>query len=91
MNPLGVFHCALLLLGPVFPYLARAEDDTLVAVSSPNASVVRLAEIEVTITGTAALTLAPAESSQESLQPQTVMNIDTIPNSIAPSAVSTEF
>ena len=47
---------------------------------------VRLEEIEVTERRTSALTQAPTESSLDAVQPQSVIDISTISNSVAPSA-----
>ena len=47
---------------------------------------VRLEEIEVTEKRTSALTQAPTESRLEVTQPQSIIDISTITNSIAPSA-----
>ena len=48
--------------------------------------VVRLEEIEVTEKRTSALTQAPTESRLDALQPQSIIDVSTINNSIAPSA-----
>ncbi len=55
-------------------------DDTL------RQKAVRLDEIEVTEKRTSALTQAPTESRLDVVQPQSVIDISTITNSIAPSA-----
>ena len=50
------------------------------------AKTVRLEEIEVTEKRTSALTQAPTESRLDALQPQSIVDVSTINNSIAPSA-----
>ncbi|MEI6464805.1 MAG: TonB-dependent receptor [Verrucomicrobiota bacterium] len=47
---------------------------------------IRLEEIEVTEKRTSALTQAPTESRLEAMQPQSVVDVSTINNAIAPSA-----
>lgn len=47
---------------------------------------IRLEEIEVTEKRTSALTQAPTESRLEVMQPQSIVDVSTINNSIAPSA-----
>ena len=56
------------------------------AATAADRGVVRLEEIEVTEKRTSALTQAPTESRLEAMQPQSIVDVSTINNSIAPSA-----
>jgi len=47
---------------------------------------VRLQEFEVTEARTSATTMAPTESRLEATQPESIINLQTIQNSIAPTA-----
>ncbi len=84
---LGLFACAFAptirsqnTADAAKPAAAKTVDDTL------NEKAIRLEEIEVTEKRTSALTQAPTESRLDVVQPQSVIDISTITNSIAPSA-----
>ncbi len=84
---LGLFACAFAptirsqnTADAAKPAAAKTVDDTL------NEKAIRLEEIEFTEKRTSALTQAPTESRLDVVQPQSVIDISTITNSIAPSA-----
>ena len=56
------------------------------AAAAPAERAIRLEEFEVTEPRTSAQTMAPTESRLEATQPQSIINLQTIQNSIAPTA-----
>lgn len=56
------------------------------AAAAPVERAIRLEEFEVTEPRTSAQTMAPTESRLEATQPQSIINLQTIQNSIAPTA-----
>jgi len=76
--------CAGLLM--ILALAAPAAAQTKTAPTQPATSAVRLQEFEVTEARTSALTMAPTESRLEATQPQSIINLQTIQNSIAPTA-----
>ncbi len=75
--PLGTLLCLL---------SASLRADDTATTDENDKKIVRLEEIEVTEKRTSALTQAPTESRLDVLQPQSVIDISTITNSVAPSA-----
>lgn len=70
--------CYLVVISAHCTFAQPAKDDANKAI--------RLEEIEVTEKRTSALTQAPTESRLEAMQPQSIVDVSTINNSIAPSA-----
>jgi iron complex outermembrane receptor protein len=58
----------------------------LVADDSPQEKTIRLQEFEVSEPRTSAQSMAPTESRLEATQPESIINLQTIQNSIAPTA-----
>lgn len=77
------FFFSLLMLATVGCALSRAAD---AGNSSSSTTAVRLQDFEVSESRTSAQTMAPTESRLEAVQPQSIINIQTIQNSIAPTA-----
>jgi len=87
------FATALWLLASALPVVRSqtvADTNKPSAATNPddgsNVKAIRLEEIEVTEKRTSALSQAPTESRLDTVQPQSIIDISTISNSVAPSA-----
>ncbi len=88
-RPRPIYKClalASVALAALFAHSLRAANANADADAAAGEQAVRLEEVEVSAPRTSALSMAPTESRLDVLQPESSINLQTIQNSIAPTA-----
>lgn len=76
----------LVAISATFTFAPLNAQNTAADPASKKDQIVRIEDIEVRDTPISALTVAPVESSLDALQPQSIISLQTIQNSIVPTA-----